>query len=144
MENSLKGLILASGVVITCIIVSLGFFISREAKNAANDGINQIFSMSSTTDVSKDIYDGLHVSGSEVVELIERSYNELSDGSLLITVITGKRSDTKKTVEFNSLAVDAASAKVYSGERYINPNGIFAGEVTTDAKGLINMTFTQL
>ena len=28
MENSLKGLILAAGTIITCVVISLGFFIS--------------------------------------------------------------------------------------------------------------------
>ena len=30
MENSLKGLMLAAGIIITCIIISLGFYIARE------------------------------------------------------------------------------------------------------------------
>ena len=32
MENSLKGLILAAGTIITCVVISLAFYISREAK----------------------------------------------------------------------------------------------------------------
>ena len=32
MENSLKGLMLAAGIIITCIIISLGFYIAREAR----------------------------------------------------------------------------------------------------------------
>ena len=31
MENSLKGLILAAGTIITCVVISLAFYISREA-----------------------------------------------------------------------------------------------------------------
>ena len=38
MENSLKGLLLAAGTIITCIIISLGFYIAREAKDTAATG----------------------------------------------------------------------------------------------------------
>ena len=39
MENSLKGLMLAAGIIITCIIISLGFYIAREARDTASEGI---------------------------------------------------------------------------------------------------------
>ena len=42
MENSLKGLLLAAGTIITCIIISLGFYIAREAKDTAATGAGQI------------------------------------------------------------------------------------------------------
>ena len=42
MENSLKGLLLAGGTVITCIIIGLGFYIAREARDTASAGSGQI------------------------------------------------------------------------------------------------------
>ena len=42
MENSLKGLMLAAGIIITCIIISLGFYIAREARDTASEGTGQI------------------------------------------------------------------------------------------------------
>ena len=42
MENSLKGLMLAAGIIITCIIISLGFYIAREASDTASSGTGQI------------------------------------------------------------------------------------------------------
>jgi hypothetical protein len=39
MENSLKGLILAAGTIITCVVITLAFYISREAKQTAINGV---------------------------------------------------------------------------------------------------------
>ena len=51
MDNSLKGLILAAGTIITCVVISLGFFIAREAKDTASNGANQINKLNSELDV---------------------------------------------------------------------------------------------
>ena len=42
MSNGLKGLTLAAGVIITCIVISIAFFVTREAKDIAAQGINQM------------------------------------------------------------------------------------------------------
>ena len=71
MENSLKGLILAAGTIITCVVISLGFYISREAKDTATNGANQINKLNSEfVESDKDIYDGTTVSGSEDLNVI--------------------------------------------------------------------------
>ncbi|RGS63463.1 hypothetical protein DWX81_15600 [Roseburia inulinivorans] len=44
MENSLKGLMLAAGIIITCIIISLGFYIAREARDTASEGTGRSIS----------------------------------------------------------------------------------------------------
>ena len=77
MDNSLKGLILSAGVVITCIVVGLGFYISREAKNTSNNGISQITAINSEfMDVDKTMYDGTKVSGREVAKVIQKYESE--------------------------------------------------------------------
>ena len=54
MENSLKGLMLAAGIIITCIIISLGFYIAREARDTASEGTGQINQLQAEfTDASK-------------------------------------------------------------------------------------------
>ncbi len=143
MENSLKGLILASGVVITCIIVSLGFFIAREAKNAANNGLSQISEIAMSDDVMMKLYDGLRVSGKEVLEVVDKYGTELIDGSLVIQVITGRTEGERHKIMFDTELADTAAARDYSNADYINPNGTFDGSVTTDAKGRVTMKFAQ-
>ena len=77
MENSLKGLMLAAGVIITCIVVGLGFFISREARDTASNGAGQISKLNAEFNESdKVMYDGLEVSGSEVINVINKYKNE--------------------------------------------------------------------
>ncbi len=74
MENSLKGLMLAAGIIITCIIISLGFYIAREARDTASEGTGQINQLQAEfTDASKTMYDGTEVSGSEVLNVIGNS-----------------------------------------------------------------------
>lgn len=148
MSNSLKGLLLAAGVIITCIVVSLGFYISREANAAATNGVGQISRMNKEISESdKSMYDGLEVTGSEVINAINKNKNE----ELSIKVIT-----KKSTVYYNRLlakgdgelgAVSGASitdAQRVSNVNYINQNAQFTGEVLRDANDtIIGIKFTQ-
>jgi len=85
MDNSLKGLILAAGTIITCIVISLGFYISREARDTAASGAGQISKLNAEFNESdKVMYDGLSVSGSEVINVI----NKFKNGDIAIQVNT--------------------------------------------------------
>ena len=87
MENSLKGLMLAAGIIITCIIISLGFYIAREARDTASEGTGQINQLQAEfTDASKTMYDGTEVAGSEVLNVIRK----FSDETMGILVQTNK------------------------------------------------------
>ena len=142
MENSLKGLMLAAGVVITCIVVSLGFYMSREAKNAANNGISQISEITAVNDAEKEMYDGLSISGREVLSLLKKYADELTSGSVIVDVTTGTGSGRVNTVY--TAAYDSKNdPTVYTNSSYINPNGVFAGSVSSDTKGVITMQFVQ-
>ena len=78
MDNSLKGLILAAGTIITCVVISLGFFIAREAKDTASNGANQINKLNAEfVESDKVIYDGATVSGSEVINVIKKFISKL-------------------------------------------------------------------
>ena len=86
MENSLKGLMLAAGIIITCIIISLGFILQgrREILPRRELQINQL--QAEFTDASKTMYDGTEVSGSEVLNVIRK----FSDETMGILVQTNK------------------------------------------------------
>ncbi|MBO7402801.1 MAG: hypothetical protein J6U10_07410 [Lachnospiraceae bacterium] len=142
MENSLKGLMLAAGVVITCIVISLGFYMSREAKNAANNGISQISNMTAVNDAAKEMYDGLSISGREVISVLKQYADELNSGSLIVSVATGRGTQTVNT-SYTAAYSATNDPTVYTNTSYINPNGVFKGLVTHDTKGVITMRFTQ-
>lgn len=144
MDNSLKGLILASGVIITCIVISLGFMISKEAKNASNNGLSQISELTlANQDIGKTIYDGVKVSGQEVVSFIDKYQNDIQNEKLVVTVYTGL--NNIGGIKFVKDVSSTANAKDHTNSDYINPNGRFLGEVLVDANGVLyGMNFTQV
>lgn len=145
MDNSLKGLILAAGVIITCLVVGLGFYISREAKNTSSNGISQITSMNGEyQDVNKTMYDGVTVSGREVLKVIEKYREELSKGDFTIAVYTGKKGTEKGGIIFNTQNYSTSEARKIKSDSYINPDGSFVGELSQDENGAISrLSFTQ-
>lgn len=148
MENSLKGLILAAGTVITCIIISLGFYIAREAKDTAASGAGQINKLNAEfSENEKTLYDGTEVSGSEVLNVIRRFQNDTCG----ICVQTNK-SQTFYGYKFNLTSGNLEeqvnntykTARVEESDAYINPNARFLGNVVRDVNGTITgIEFTQ-
>ncbi|BCN30244.1 hypothetical protein [Anaeromicropila herbilytica] len=149
MDNSLKGLILAAGTIITCIVIGLGFYIAREARDTASSGAGQISKLNAEFNESdKVMYDGLDVSGSEVINLI----NKYREGDISIKVKTKKStvyygkilssSDTEIGTDSNASVKDAQkSSSVY----YINQNAQFTGEVLRDSNNsIIGISFIQI
>ena len=148
MENSLKGLLLAAGTIITCVIIGLGFYIAREARDTAANGAGQISKLNAEFNESdKVIYDGLRVSGSEVINVINKYKNE----TLSIKVAT------KKSVVYYNYGLSSdetalgseggASVKLAqdrTSNTYINPNEQFLGMVLRDANNtIIGISFLQ-
>lgn len=141
MENSLKGLMLAAGTIITCLVISLGFFISREAKDTATNGVNQIGGLNAEFAAGdKTIYDGALVSGSEVLNVIKKYASD----SIGIYVRTGK-SSTYYNSEFDLTTGNYVNENNNTYEialdngkdTYINPYGNFKGRVVTDGNNVI-------
>lgn len=148
MENSLKGLVLAAGTIITCIVIGLGFYIAREARDTASSGAGQINKLNAEfSDTSKTMYEGTEVSGSEVLNVIRK----FQDEAVGIMVKTNKTSSyyiyqfditsgelKGKTTEDYKVAQNELS------NSYINPNGRFEGGVVRDSNGTITgLTFVQ-
>ncbi|WP_343208976.1 hypothetical protein [Anaerolentibacter hominis] len=147
MENSLKGLLLAAGTIITCIVISLGFFIAREARDTASSGTGQISKLNAEFNESdKLIYDGMTVSGSEVVNAINKFKNE----EIGVKVTTHKSTvhyirtlgQDNQTISGKSSA-SVKDAQAVANEHYINPNARFLGEVLRDKNDTIIGLFFQ-
>lgn len=149
MDNSLKGLILAAGTIITCIVISLGFYISREARDTAASGAGQISKLNAEFNESdKVMYDGLSVSGSEVVNVI----NKFKNGDISVQVNTKKSStyyvnvlDDKQTEIIGSSSASVKTAQNSQSSAYINPNGQFQGSIIRDVNyTIIGIIFSQV
>lgn len=148
MDNSLKGLILAAGVIITCLVVGLGFYISREASAAATNGTGQISRMNKEVmDSDKVMYDGLDVTGSEVINAINKYKNE----DIAIKVKT-----KKSTVYYNRILnnedkelgkksdASVKDAQTITSVYYINQRAQFTGQILRDANDtIIGIYFEQ-
>ncbi len=150
MENSLKGLMLAAGTIITCIIIGLGFFIAREAKDTAATGAGQINELNAEfSENARTIYDGTEVSGSEVLNVIRKFQGE----SIGVRVQTKKNENStfygyKYSEETGELGkesdVDYKSAQKEVNANYINPIGRFMGSIFRDDNGTITgISFVQ-
>ena len=148
MENSLEGLMLAAGSIITCIIISLGFYIAREASDTASSGTGQINELQAEfADTSKTMYENTEVSGSEVINVIRK----FSDEMIGVKVQTKKNTsyyiyqfnDTDGSLK-NASTLDYKSAQNATSANYINPTGRFLGAVIRDANGTITgLSFVQ-
>lgn len=151
MENSLKALILAAGVVITCIVISLGFYISREARDTSSKGVAQITKLNAEFDESdKVMYDGLPVRGSEVINVVNKFKNE----ELSIVVNTKKSSNQYgRAITIGSNNVSELGSRVSNSIKtaqnidsanYINQNAQFVGEILRDANNtIVGIRFVQ-
>lgn len=149
MDNSLKGLILAAGTIITCIVISLGFYISREARDTAASGAGQISKLNAEFNESdKVMYDGLNVSGSEVVNVI----NKFKNGDIAIQVNTKKCAtyydnvlDDKQTEIIGKSSASVKTAQNSLSSSYINPNAQFLGSIIRDVNNtIIGIIFAQV
>lgn len=148
MENSLKGLMLAAGTIVTCLIISLGFFIAKEAKDSATSGANQISKLNNEfMENDKVIYDATEVSGSEVINVIRKFRNDM-----LAILVTTKKGTTayNYTVDEKAGTLDKAAVTEYQAGKavtekdYINPTARFMGNVIRDANGtIIGIKFEQ-
>ncbi|SFR76966.1 hypothetical protein [Anaeromicropila populeti] len=149
MENSLKGLLLAAGTIITCIVISLGFFIAREARDTAAGGAGQISKLNAEFNESdKVMYDGLSVSGSEVINVI----NKFRNNELSVKVITNKaayyynwllKNGDTELGENSSISIKEAQKP--TSDNYINPNAQFLGTILRDVNNaIIAIEFSQI
>lgn len=149
MDNSLKGLLLAAGTIITCLVVGLGFYIAREAKNTAANGASQLSKLNAEfNENDKAIYDGLRVSGSEIINVIQKF--EKSELGILVktkksTVCYGYLLDEAKKALKEKSSAKVKDAKETTNQAYINPNAQFDAQVIRDEnETIIGLSFIQV
>lgn len=155
MENSLKGLLLAGATVITCIVLGLGFYIAREARDTTSKSAGQISKLNAEfSESDKVMYDNINVSGSEVINAI----NKFKNDDMGIIVNTHKTKNTMYNRSLTNITNDGVVAYTLGGTvstkvkdaqdinnaLYINPNGQFLGQVLRDSNSVVvGIMFTQ-
>lgn len=150
MENATKAIIIGASIVITLVIASVGFLLMRSGQDVAKASIGKVTEMSTQVAESDfTMYDQATLSGSEVVNALRKFEKEKHFG---ILVKTGAITDGKWYIN----TVNTTAGTITSGgndiddtidetqTEYINPNGVFKGEVARDKNGvIIAITFTQ-
>jgi hypothetical protein len=141
MENSLKGLILAAGTIITCVVITLGFYLSKEAQATATAGTSQIGKINSEfAESDKIIYDGTKVSGNEVINAIKKM-----QGQEVGVYVATMETNTYYGYEFdlNNGDLEGITHNTYEStlsaqsDDYINPYAMFAGSVIRNENNAI-------
>lgn len=143
MNNGLKALLIAAGIIITCIVAGLAFQNTREGKAQASSAFAQFnTTMSEYQDLGKSMYDGLLVSGAEVRRLIENSIS--SKEYVQIKVVTGdgiERGYVYETWDPEHKKILNESRELPSDDKgsdgYINSRAVFLGGVVKDENGII-------
>ena len=80
MENSLAGLMMAAGTVVTCIIISLGFFLAREGKGLALEASNQMQEARIAISEQGELrYDRVYLTGTQVIAAIKKYETDRDD-----------------------------------------------------------------
>ncbi|HIS61649.1 MAG TPA: hypothetical protein IAC14_05275 [Candidatus Scybalomonas excrementigallinarum] len=155
MENSLKGLLLAAGTVITCIVIGLGFYISREARDTTSKSVAQVSKLNVEFNESdKTMYDNMTVSGSEVINVINKFKND--DMGIIVDTKKTKNTMYNRTLTSSTangtvtytlggtVATKIKDAQDINNALYINPNGSFLGQVLRDSNNVVvGIEFTQ-
>lgn len=135
MDNSLKGFILAAGAVITCLVLSVGFLFARESKalSASSSGKLDDFA----TDLYENdltMYDGLEVTGSDVVNFIKKQLGEYSVTETAPVYAYVKTSKAENRYQNGS---SIKNIQDFTHVNYINPLGKYSGFVIRDDNKVI-------
>ena len=143
MNNGLKALLIAAGIIITCIVAGLAFQNTREGKAQASSAFAQFnTTMREDQDLGKSMYDGLLVSGAEVRRLIENCIT--SKEYVQIWVVTGdgvERGYVYETFDKENKKLLKETKELPSDEKgsdgYINSRAVFLGSIEKDENGVI-------
>lgn len=129
-------------VILVGLIIAWNTGVFKDKKKDLNEGTERINSaISSMAEFDLLVYDGGTVTGSLLMDLIEESNDD--GGRLEGVEITYLTLETMKGS--NPVAVSYPSpAPEKTDEKYINPNGVFKGEVVRDDNEVITeLKFTQ-
>lgn len=159
VEIGVKGLVLAVTVIIAVVLSALALYMANSSKSTINGGTTQYTQlMSDYSEISATMYDGLDVSGSKVISVI----NEMCQTEYVsVTVITkedttgtnysnaGNKTQVKttdnKTItpSGNQYAGSTQESKI-TDKAHINENASYRGKVYKNSNGLVvNIEFTQ-
>lgn len=142
LSDASKLLLFAAAIIITCMIVALGFRAADTAKEINNSAIIQMSQLNNdiqSADIS--MYDAAEIYGSEVVNFIKRTLGDYTEAetapiSVKVTTTLSQNTYTNKSKIFD--------IRDFTSSYYIKPTAVFIGEVLqNENKVIIGVAFTQ-
>ena len=92
MSHGLKLLMIAAGAIITCIVVVVGFQLTKSGRNDTNKASEQYSSvMGSFDNVKLTIHENLEVSGADVVTFIKENAGAMVQAQINSITVTTKK-----------------------------------------------------
>lgn len=142
IENGLKGFILSAGIVITCTVISIGFYFARES-SALSSASAENLSEFSTELYERNItmYDGLEVSGSDVINFIKRNLGDYGSTEISPLYVYVKTLSSENTYVNGGKVTNIQN---FTDTMYIKPIGKFVGKLDRDEnRVIIGIKFIQ-
>ena len=154
MSHGLKLLLMAAGAIITCVVVVVGFQLTKSGKSDTSKASEQYTGvMSSYDNVQLTSYEDMEVSGADVVNFIKDNASALVNSQINQIKVTTKLRDsqTYTASTYNNETVQTLKNDVNSNQgittaaNYINPSGTFQCTITRNSNGMITeITFQQI
>lgn len=164
-ESSNVSIRLFAGIIITLLVISLGFVIYRASKSGTGNAVNQINQLNDQLTESKYTdYDGQTLTGTQVISLIDSYAGDIISVEVKTLSNTtgvkyyydgassgGSGADEKWELTTNAsgepqkAAGDLKNAKKKASTDYISPNGSFECKVIRNKNNAITcVRFTQV
>jgi hypothetical protein len=142
ISDSVKILIFAATVIITCMLVALGFQTAKAAKDISGNAILQMSELNNEIqDGDIKLYDQAEVYGSDVINFIKRYLGDFDESETAPLYVSVKTSLSDHTYTNSSNLNDI---KNFANTMYIKPTALFQGEVKeNENKMIIGVSFTQ-
>lgn len=135
MESAIKGLLMAAGVILTCMIIGLGFYMAREAKSTAMASAEKLSDFKrELSENDYDRFDDREVTGSDVVNFARKElkkYKAEEEGPVEIKITT-----TLGTFTYRN-CVGIEGLRDITSTRYLDPLSVLKGKVVRDANDVI-------
>ena len=138
-DIAVKIFLVVVGVILTGLIIAWSTGVFKDKKNDLSRSTEKINNaIGSLAEFDLLVYEGESIRGDTIIDLINEVYEK--DLGISITVKTNKNSQKGKTYSGEKYKEPASK----NDEDYINPNGIFKGEVIKDENGMvIEIVFDQ-
>lgn len=142
LSDATKILIFAATIIITCILVVLGFRAANIAKGISQNATQQM------TDLNNDIRDGdfmkfdcADVNGSEVINFIKKHLGDYTSSEAAPIYIYVKTTESENTYTNKAYF---SSISNFTDTKYIKPTALFIGEVIkNENKVIVGVSFIQ-